>query len=70
MSLERLRGALVKMPPTGEPGFEGLAAALLTALTGDPYYLCRVAEPLVGKKSLFGSVAACMGPRRNSDHPT
>jgi hypothetical protein len=41
MFLEKLRAALVSMPETGNAGFEGLVATLLTALTADRFYVAR-----------------------------
>lgn len=41
MSLEKLRAALIGMPPTGDAGFEGLVAVLLSAVTGDRFYVAR-----------------------------
>ncbi len=41
MSYAVLRNALIKIRPTGEQGFEGLSASLLSALTGDRFYIAR-----------------------------
>src|SRR6266404_3621576 len=41
MFFEQLRAALVRMPETGDAGFEGLVATLLGALTGDRFYVAR-----------------------------
>ena len=40
MFLEKLRSS-VNMPETGDAGFEGLVATLLTALTADRFYVAR-----------------------------
>ncbi len=37
--LENLRNAILKLDPTGKDGFEGLMAALLTEVTGQPFRL-------------------------------
>src|SRR5579859_1323007 len=41
MSYLVLREALIKMRPAGDDGFEGLSAKLLSAVTGDRFYVAR-----------------------------
>jgi hypothetical protein len=55
--LARLKRALQKMPATGAKGFEGLIAALLSALTGDHYYVARSGDQPADAVSGTGRVA-------------
>ncbi|HEV2806064.1 MAG TPA: NACHT domain-containing protein [Chthoniobacterales bacterium] len=57
MSLEQLGAALTSMPPTGEDGFEGLAAALLQALTGYRFYVARSGDQPADALSVGGDIA-------------
>lgn len=57
MSYGALRAKLVDMPKTGESGFEGLVAALLSALTGDRYYIARSGDQPADAVSQPGAVA-------------
>jgi hypothetical protein len=57
MSFEILRNALVKMPAAGEQGFEGLAAMLLSVLTGDRFYIARSGDQPADVVSTSGDVA-------------
>jgi len=57
MSLQNLRNALVKMPATGERGFEGLVATLLSEVTGDQFYIARSGEQPGDALSAGGKVA-------------
>ena len=54
MSFEQLRAELVKMPATGADGFEGLAAKLLSALTGDRFYIARSGDQPADAVSVVG----------------
>jgi len=57
MSLDALRDALLKMRPTGEEGFEGLVATLLSALTGERFYIARSGDQPADAISQTGGVA-------------
>jgi hypothetical protein len=45
------------MPPTGLEGFEGLVATLLSAVTGDLFYIARAGEQPADALSAAGNVA-------------
>ena len=64
MSYGVLRDALIKMPPTGELGFEGLSATLLSALTGDRFYVARSGDQPTDAVSSTGGIAI-QGKRYN-----
>jgi hypothetical protein len=57
MSYEKLRAALVKMPATDGDGFEGVAAKLLSALTGDRFYIARSGDQPADAIAGAGDVA-------------
>jgi hypothetical protein len=57
MSFDKLRKALVTMPPTGLEGFEGLAATLLSAVTSDLFYIARAGDQPADALSAAGNVA-------------
>jgi len=55
--IARLKQALQQMPATGDHGFEGLIAVLLSALTGDRYYVARSGDQPADAVSGAGSIA-------------
>jgi len=55
--IARLKQALQQMPATGAHGFEGLVSALLSALTGDHYYVARSGDQPADAVSGTGGVA-------------
>ncbi len=57
MSAQLLQDALLKMPPTGEHGFEGLVAKLLSVLTGDRFYIARSGDQPADSVNSAGDVA-------------
>jgi hypothetical protein len=57
MSLDLLRKALVQMPATGEEGFEGLAATLLSALTHGRFFIARSGDQPADALGKAGDVA-------------
>jgi NACHT domain len=57
MSFRQLRSALLKTPATGQNGFEGVAAALLSALTGSRFYIARSGDQPTDAVSAVGDVA-------------
>lgn len=57
MSIEKLRSKLIKMPATGPNGFEGIAAVLLSAVTGDQFYIAKSGDQPADALSVAGDVA-------------
>lgn len=57
MSLEKLREAILKIPPTGARGFEGLVATLLSSLTGYRFYVARSGDQPTDAITSAGDVA-------------
>jgi len=57
MSYEILRNALTQMRATGEDGFEGLCATLLSAVTGDRFYIARSGDQPADAVSYDGDIA-------------
>lgn len=58
MSWEQLKSALQRMPPTGETGFEGLVARLLSDLLDETFVLARAGDqPSGDARSLLGTIS-------------
>jgi hypothetical protein len=57
MSYAILRNALTRMRATGEDGFEGLCATLLSAVTGDRFYIARSGDQPADAVSDEGDIA-------------
>ena len=64
--LSNLRRALLKLPTTGEAGFEGLLAAMLTEISGVPFRLAASGSQFgVDGKPAYETDGVCFEGKRN-----